>query len=185
MGRLPQFRATGAVSAVARAMREWPGWFAAAAGAVLCVLGWYGVSGENVVEQQVPYLASATVPGAALIIAGAVLAVGRSSGRSEGADRRIEQLYALLVDDGTADGGPAAVSFAPVDEPSGAATALAVPEGTVYHRRGCPLVADKSSAEPVGFAEIRERSLAPCPVCEPAPPAPPTPPATPDADSAD
>ena len=51
----------------------WAGWAALAVGAVLCVIGWYGVSGERFAERQLPYLASCTVPGAALIIAGSVL----------------------------------------------------------------------------------------------------------------
>lgn len=171
MGRSARFRATRVTPAIARAVREWPGWFAAAAGAVLCVLGWYGVSGESVVERQVPYLASATVPGAALLVAGAVLAAGRGARRSERADRAIEQLCALLVaegggaaegsestpDAGDSDGGPA--------EPT---AALAVPQGTLYHRPDCPLVAGKPSAQPVDAAEALERALMPCPVCEPA-----------------
>ena len=157
--------------ATARAVREWPGWFAAAAGAVLCVLGWYGVSGESVVERQVPYLASATVPGAALLVAGAVLAAGRGARRSERADRAIEQLCALLVaEDGVA--GEETVATSEVgDSVNGSAepaALLAVPEGTLYHRPDCPLVAGKPSAQPVDAAQVRERSLTPCPVCEPA-----------------
>ncbi|MBM7173531.1 hypothetical protein JQK87_35130, partial [Streptomyces sp. G44] len=49
----------------------WAACAALAGGAVLCVLGWYGVSGERFAERQLPYLASCTVPGAALIVAGA------------------------------------------------------------------------------------------------------------------
>ena len=36
----------------------------AGVGAVLCVLGWYQISGQPTVAQQLPYLASATIPGA-------------------------------------------------------------------------------------------------------------------------
>ena len=72
----------------------WTGWAALAAGAVLCVLGWYGVSGERFAERQLPYLASCTIPGAALIIAGAVLL---THGREALAAARVEELYGLLV----------------------------------------------------------------------------------------
>ena len=55
--------------------RVWFGVIIAAAGATLLFLGWYGVSGESSVAEQVPYLASATIPGAALLIVGAMFAI--------------------------------------------------------------------------------------------------------------
>ena len=162
-----------ATPALTRAVREWSGWFVVAAGAVLCVLGWYGVSGESVAEQQLPYLASATIPGAALIVAGAVLIAARPARRTEQADARIETLYALLVADGaTADETPVPHKQRTSDDEQ---MLLAVPGGTLYHRRDCPLVADKPTAEVVDAAAVAERSLVPCPVCEP-PAGPTTPP---------
>ena len=154
-------------AALIRAAREWAGWFVVAAGAVLCVLGWYGVSGESVIEQQLPYLASATIPGAALIVAGAMLIASRPPHRTEQADRRIETLYTLLVADPT-ETDPSPTHSHP-DDPQ---ALLAVPGGTLYHRRDCPLVADKPTAEPIDAATAAERGLTPCPVCEP--PAPPS-----------
>jgi hypothetical protein len=121
----------------------WGGLVAAACGAVLCVIGWYGVSGERFAARQIPYLASCTVPGAALLVAGAVLV---TAGR--GADRVAAE----------APGEPAPSWDAPSsDEPP-----LRVPGGTLAHRPDCPLVAGKPEAVPVGDAQ-----LAPCPVCEP------------------
>ena len=152
---------------LARAVREWSGWFVVAAGAVLCVLGWYGVSGESVAEQQLPYLASATIPGAAMIVAGAVLIASRPARRGDRADERIETLYTLLVADADSADAPARGAA-----PDDSATLLAVPGGTLYHRRDCPLVADKPTAEVVDAAAVAERSLVPCPVCEPPAPAP-------------
>ncbi|MFF8770870.1 hypothetical protein [Kitasatospora sp. NPDC015120] len=157
----------------ARRAREggggWAGWTLVAVGAVLCVLGWYGVSGERFVEQQIPYLASATVPGAALIVAGVVLVALRPPGRirpPSGAtvtDRRIAHLYALLVEPGE-PGEPAGPPEGGADGPP-----LAVPGGTLYHRPGCPLVAGKPTAAPVDAAAVRERGLAPCRLCDPGP----------------
>jgi len=169
-------RVAGGLRSFVRALREWPGWFTAAAGVVLCVLGWYGVSGERFAARQLPYLASATVPGAALIVAGAVLVAARPAGRGGGndlTDRRVERLYALLVE--PAEGAGTAVE-APSEERPGEAGLLALPEGTLYHRRGCPLVTGKDRAETVDADRVRERGLAPCPVCDPGPP----PPADPD-----
>ncbi|MFJ1702615.1 hypothetical protein [Kitasatospora sp. NPDC088346] len=145
----------------ARTLRDRPGWPVLVAGLLLCLLGWYGVSGENLAARQLPYLASGTAPGAALLTAGAVLLGRRRSGQpSDGpTDRRVDQLYALLT-------AEAAEAAAPADGPP-----LAVPQGTLYHRPGCPLVAGKPQAARVGPAVVRERGLTPCPVCDPEPPA--------------
>ncbi|GHH65651.1 hypothetical protein GCM10018781_18480 [Kitasatospora indigofera] len=162
MSRLHPSRPSGALQSLGRALREWPGWFTLAAGALLCVLGWYGVSGERLPARQLPYLASATVPGAALIVAGAVLIAARQSGAGgDGTARRVDQLYSLLV----GEPGPAGPQPGPPGPP------LALPDGTLYHRPDCPLVAGKTLAAPADAALVAERSLAPCPVCEPDPPA--------------
>ncbi len=142
----------------------WAGWAALAAGAVLCVLGWYGVSGERYAERQLPYLASCTVPGAALIVAGAVLL---THGRGASAALRVEELYGLLVDADPADAGADASG-----RPAGAPVAvgremLMVPGGTLWHRADCPLVAGKAEAVPVDGKLIASGELGPCPICEP------------------
>jgi hypothetical protein len=105
------------------------------------------VSGERFAARQIPYLASSTVPGAALVVAGAVLVSAAA------ADRRDDRARAEA-----APGEPAPSWEAPSsDEPP-----LRVPGGTLAHRPDCPLVAGKPEAVPVGDA-----ALAPCPVCEP------------------
>ncbi|MET9966726.1 hypothetical protein ABZZ80_12625 [Streptomyces sp. NPDC006356] len=141
----------------------WAGWAALAVGAVLCVIGWYGVSGERFAERQLPYLASCTVPGAALIIAGSVLL---THGRGALAAARVEELYGLLV----------AVEPAEAEESGQAAAApqavsgdlLMVPGGTLWHRADCPLVAGKAEAVPVDAKLVHGGELGPCPICEPA-----------------
>ncbi|MFF9818790.1 hypothetical protein [Streptomyces sp. NPDC014006] len=142
----------------------WAGWAALAAGAVLCVIGWYGVSGERFAERQLPYLASCTVPGAALIVAGAVLL---SHGRDARAAARLEELYGLLVAagaDGDDTAGAGRSTAAPV---AVGGRTLMVPGGTLWHRADCPLVAGKAQALPVDGRLLAEGSLAPCPICEP------------------
>ncbi|MFI7501968.1 hypothetical protein ACIBVL_26505 [Streptomyces sp. NPDC049687] len=138
----------------------WAGWAALAAGAVLCVVGWYGVSGERFAERQLPYLASCTVPGAALIVAGAVLL---THGRAHAASARVEELYGLLV---------AAAEPPEAEEPVAAPVAVSgelrmVPGGTLWHRADCPLVAGKPEAVPVDGTLLAGGELAPCPICEP------------------
>ncbi|MFD8154596.1 hypothetical protein ACFV28_28130 [Streptomyces sp. NPDC059720] len=141
----------------------WGGWAALAAGAVLCVAGWYGVSGERWAERQLPYLASCTIPGAALIVAGAVLL---ARGREAAAAARVEELYGLLVEpDPGGAGDPEGVASAPL---AVSGRLLTVPGGTLYHRSDCPLVAGKDGAVPVDAGPAASGGLRPCPVCEPA-----------------
>lgn len=127
----------------------WGGLAAVAGGAVLCVLGWYGISGERFAERQLPYLASCTVPGAALIVAGAVLLVGAVRDRAP----------ATLGPE-----PPAEAPEEPPPPPSSTEPPVRVPGGTLAHRPDCPLVAGRTDTEPAGEAE-----LDPCPVCEPWP----------------
>ncbi|CAL9322312.1 hypothetical protein [Streptomyces sp. SudanB52_2052] len=144
----------------------WAGWAALAVGAVLCVVGWYGVSGERHAERQLPYLASCTVPGAALIIAGAVLL---AHGRGSVAAARVEELYGLLVAAGPGDDRADAGTGQAVSGPLAVSgDLLMVPGGTLYHRADCPLVAGKAEAVPVDSKPVASGELGPCPICEPA-----------------
>ena len=128
-----------------RAFEQWGGWVALAVGAVLCVLGWYGISGERFAERQLPYLASSTIPGAALIVAGAVL-IGRAP------EPRAEQ-----PDEPPGNGAPDRPVAVSTDPP------VAVPGGTLFHRPDCPLAEGK----PGLVAAAADADLRPCPVCEP------------------
>ncbi|MEU6659153.1 hypothetical protein [Streptomyces sp. NPDC046821] len=138
----------------------WAGLAAVAAGAVLCVIGWYGISGERFVARQLPYLASCTIPGAALIVAGAVLL---TYGRSATAAARTEELYALLVSAAPDDTG----TDRPGEERATSGTLVTVPGGTLWHRADCPLVAGKPDAVPADTGAMTRGDLTPCPVCEP------------------
>ncbi|WP_274556598.1 hypothetical protein [Streptomyces spiramyceticus] len=127
----------------------WAGLGALAVGVVLCVTGWYGVSGERYAERQLPYIASCTVPGAALIVAGAVLL---ASLRGQGPD--------AAATEQNADAEPVE---APSPPPSAEGPLLQVPGGTLLHRPDCPLVTGKPGAAPPDDAS----ALQPCPVCQP------------------
>ncbi|MER5435945.1 hypothetical protein [Streptomyces sp. NPDC002588] len=139
----------------------WAGWAALAAGAALCVAGWYGVSGERFAERQLPYLASCTIPGAALIVAGAVLL---THGREHAAFARVEELYGLLVTAGEPDGREQSRPAVPV---AVSGELRMVPGGTLWHRADCPLVAGKREAVPVDGRLLASGDLVPCPICEP------------------
>lgn len=162
------------------AVRDYGGWIVALVGAVLCVVGWYGVSGEKHEARQIPYLASATVPGAALIVAGAVLVGARLRGGGAGSDadlrRRVAELHALVVEPADAEpGSPDPARPRPARGPGGAtrsdlwasAPFVALPAGARYHRPDCPLVAGKNGVHPVGPEQAAELDLRACALCDP------------------
>lgn len=147
-----------------------PGWLIAAVGVGLEVVGWYQISGQPTEAQQLPYLASATVPGAALIVAGAVLVAGRRRAEARGGGRGTYASYASY-------GSPGAAQRAGL---------WALPDGSYVHRGDCPLLDGKPDAYRVtstdgrrgddggrgdgGAAADGGTSTAParpCPICEP------------------
>ncbi|MYT72791.1 MULTISPECIES: hypothetical protein [unclassified Streptomyces] len=129
----------------------WTGLAALSGGALLCVIGWYGMSGERYAERQLPYLASCTMPGSALIIAGAVLL---TYGRSTVTSARVAELYELLV------------AGDPPERPR-TGEPVTVPGGTLWHRADCPLVAGRPEVIPADGPTVASGGLGPCPVCEP------------------
>ena len=148
------------------AVRAWLGVVVALAGVFLLWLGWYEVAGETLVARQLPFLASASIPGAALLLAGVVLIGTEISRRSTvQAQEMVGALYRLLTEEmeppDTAAGGA---------QPAADASVVAVAGGTRYHRRDCPLVEGKPDVETVGAGEVARRALQPCPVCVASPP---------------
>jgi hypothetical protein len=115
----------------------------AGVGAVLCVLGWYQVSGQATVAQQLPYLASATIPGAALLAVGLALAL--RTPWSHRAPRRTDELP-----------GRAA--------PSGRTGLWRVPDGRYLHAADCPLLDGRTDLLAAPEA-TDEPPLRPCPLC--------------------
>ncbi len=120
------------------------GWVVAAVGIGMDVVGWYQISGQPTEAQQLPYLASATIPGAALIVAGAVLVAAR---RRAGGVVRQEARSAA----GSARRGGL----------------WAVPDGSYLHRGDCPLLDGKPDAFEVTAAADGSGPDRACPICEP------------------
>ena len=163
-----------------QALRTHLGWVCCAGGVLLCALGWYGVSGERYTARQIPYLASATAPGAALIIGGTVLLAARRRDAADSPEqqrnreqmqRQLSVLYQLLTDAVETAEGPsrptadsAADSAAATDA---AGLLLAVPGGRTYHRTGCLLVQGRQDPERLLDGTAAERGLRPCPLCDP------------------
>jgi hypothetical protein len=163
---------------VGESVRPYLGWILLALGAIAIFLGWFGVSGQSLTAKQLPYLVSGGLAGLALIVVGAVFLatdnLHRQIARLEGVERKVDDLYALLVLE-PAPSAAAPTSSASSPSPPPAATApdlsgiVALPTGTTFHRPTCALVRGKAEAEPVGAAAVAARGLRPCPVCEPAP----------------
>ena len=123
----------------------------AGVGVLLCVLGWYQISGQPTVAQQLPYLASATIPGAALLVVGLVLALRtppqRGVARTDAANRV-------------------------------RAGRWQVPDGRYVHAADCPLLdgrTDLITVTEIAVTEMEDesaepalpngRALADCPLC--------------------
>ena len=143
-------------------------------GAVMLFLGWYGVSGRANLAEQMPYIASGTIPGAALVVAAAVILTSEHAQRaSEQTRSMMAELHSLLVEDAAAEPVDADVVNGsrnlPAGEPSGD-DLVAVPGGAHFHRRECALAAGKAGVQIVDRGGIDREQLAPCPVCEPASP---------------
>ncbi|MFI5041159.1 MAG: hypothetical protein ACHQNA_04815 [Acidimicrobiales bacterium] len=142
-------------------MRSWLGLALAAIGGLLLWLGWYDVSGETLVARQLPYLASASMPGAALLVAGAVL-VGSEIARraSEQSEELVATMYQLFTEAGPpGDGGAGG--------PATDTRLVTVTNGTRYHRPSCLLIEGKPDLRTVDADEIARLDLQPCPVCSP------------------
>lgn len=149
-------------------------------GLTLELLGWYGISGKAIVAQQLPYLASASLPGVALVITGAVLAAADRTRRDhERTAQLVATLYELLTEELSPEphrpGAPAIhhPDAAPTDTRPGTSAAtsgtelVALEGGSRYHRAGCALVAGKPSVRSVAATHTADLGLSPCPVCEP------------------
>jgi hypothetical protein len=146
-------------------VQPWAGWICVGAGFLALAVGWYGVSGETVVEKQLPYLLSGGLAGIALVVFGSRLLLiedlRRDSGRLDRLERMVAQLHSALLS------RPDAPRTAELTVPAGGWAAL--PSGTSFHAPGCAMLAGKERAEPVDERAVADRGLVPCPLCEPVP----------------
>lgn len=127
-------------------------------GAILCVLGWYQAAGQPTVPQQIPYLASATIPGAALLAAGAV-ALLRPSQNGNAAGGGIRAAAASGTSGRSAE---SADSRADVAE----RVLLRVPDGRYVHVLECPLLDGRTDAAELSPEDAASAALRPCPLCQ-------------------
>lgn len=163
--------------AAANAFRPYAGWIFYGFGALFVIIGYFGISGESVVEKQLPYLISGGIGGILLAVLGAYLLgieeLHKDSGRLDRMERQVEELHRALLErpdappldlpaDTTSTPGPTAGSNGHHAERH----VVVVEAGESFHRSGCTLVADKEHTE-LEPADAAARGLRPCPVCEP------------------
>lgn len=166
---------------VERAM-HWAGSILFPTGIIVILLGWYGASHTSYDFEQVPYLISGGILGAALTVVGGFLYFGYWIARLVGESRRERtELVALLarldgrlatleaVATGTLPGPPASAGTASAGTANGRGPAVATrlvatATGTLVHRPDCPLVAGKSGIRAV---DLEAPGMKPCKVCDP------------------
>ncbi|MBL7495530.1 hypothetical protein I6A84_05140 [Frankia sp. CNm7] len=168
---------------VVRALR---GWVVIAAGVVLLLSCYLGVSAETEAGLQLPYLVSGGFGGLAAVLIGSALLIAdriesSRAGQVTAAQARlaeqVDDLHALVVaatQGAPAVPAPAAPSLAkpaaqePAEPVVDDGSVYAVPGGRTFHRPGCDLLAGKA-AQRVEASQVSGRGLSPCSVCAPVP----------------
>ena len=143
------------------------GWGCIVLGLFALLIGWFGVSGESIVEKQLPYLVSGGFAGLALVMLGSRFLIiedlRRDGGRLDRLETMVMELHAALLSRSDAPDR----SDAPTSS-NGHHGFLALPGGSTYHLAGCVMLAGKHQAVPISASLADERGLSPCPLCEPA-----------------
>lgn len=147
-------------------------------GLLAVLLGWFGASHTPNSFEQVPYLISGGLLGLALVFLGGFLyfthwvTVGireerAQSDRTAEALERIESLLASIASGSSSDTRRASLSRPEPDgdgEEEVGEALYATPNGTMVHRRDCPVVANRDNARVVTAGTP---GLTPCRICQP------------------
>lgn len=158
---------------VAKSVRPWLGWILIGVGALLMLLGYFGVSRESLPAKQIPYLVSGGIGGMFLAVLGAYFLgtqeLRRDSGRLDRLEQMVADLHQALL---RRPDAPDLVTLAPSTNGTAskapARKVFAVDGADLFHRAGCSMVDGKDSDE-ITPAAARKQGLQPCPLCTPAP----------------
>lgn len=160
---------------VSTSVRPWLGWLLIGVGALLMLLGWFGVSREALPAKQIPYLLSGGIGGMFLGILGAYFLgtqeLRNDSGRLDRLERMVEELHLALLRRPDAPDVTAVAQAATNGTsvtPGPARKVVVVEGGDLFHRPSCAMVQGKDGTE-LTPAAVRKRGLRPCPACAPAP----------------
>ncbi len=151
------------------------GYVLVAAGLILLVTAYLGVSREVLVAKQLPYLVSGGFFGLAAVTLGSRLLLiedlRRDSARLDRMERAVLELHVALVarpDWPVQDTSPWTPRDAIVanghDRPE---RLLALAGGSSFHRQDCPMVQGKTNAEPVSATSAQRKGLKACRMCQP------------------
>jgi len=169
---------------VADAVRPYVGWILIGCGALVMLIGYFGVSREAIPAKQIPYLVSGGIGGVFLAVVGAFFLgtqeMRKDSGRLDRLERMVEELHGALLRRSdappvvSADGAGSSAETNGSSSTNGAVHAPArrvavVGGGELFHRLRCAMVENKDEVEELTPAAARKRGLRPCPVCTPAP----------------
>jgi hypothetical protein len=158
------------------AVRPWLGWILLGAGALLMLLGYFGVSREALPAKQIPYLVSGGIGGMFFAVLGAYVLgtqeLRNDSGRLDRLEAMVQELHQALL---RRPDAPDLTVVSEVDaghsgngaEPR-ARKVVAVDGGELFHRASCALTEGKDVTE-LTPAGARRKGLKPCPACAPAP----------------
>lgn len=131
-----------------------------AVGIVFVVLGWYGAAYTNILTEQIPYLISGGLLGAALIIVAGFLASSASLER-ENRELRHDLVRALgSMPAGGSNPGHGGLSVAPTSD----GQVFVVTGGQSFHVAGCPLVEGKN-ATTLPLRKAIDSGYAACKLC--------------------
>jgi hypothetical protein len=129
-------------------------------GIIFVILGWYGAAYTNILTEQIPYLISGGLLGAALIIVAGFLA---SSASLERENRELRRDLVRAIGSMPARGSNSGVNTLSA-APSSDGQVFVVAGGRSFHVAGCPLVEGKD-ATPMEERKAIDSGYASCKLC--------------------
>jgi hypothetical protein len=136
-------------------------------GLIAVLLGWFGASHTPNSFEQIPYLISGGLLGLGFVFLGGFLyfthwvtvLVRESRAQSDRAVETLERIESLLARGGVVTAEPPVAVPAPADD-----LLYATPNGSMLHRRDCPVIANRDNAVVVARDTP---GYTPCRICEP------------------
>jgi hypothetical protein len=157
---------------IIKAVRPYVGWILIGIGAIVMLIGYFGVSREALPAKQIPYLVSGGLGGIFIAVVGAYFLgtqqLRNDSGRLDRVEQMVEELHAALLSrpdaPHTTNGSRAATAE---EATAPARKVVVVPGGQLFHRVDCAVAEGKTATE-LTPAAARKRGMRPCPTCVPA-----------------